>query len=132
MVPTIKINDAVIIKRVSDNELKIGDIITFTSSDINHAGLTVTHRIVGKQLSQNGEYIYRTKGDNNFREDSALVKNDDVYGKVLFKIPKIGYLQKFVSTPFGFLICILVPALVVLVCDIYRIIKAMKFSEEII
>ncbi len=133
MVPTIKINDAIVVKRVKDNNLEIGDIITFSSSDPNYTGLTVTHRIVGKQISQTGDYVYRTKGDNNYLEDSALVKGNDVYGKVIFKIPKLGYIQKFLSTPFGFVFSIIIPILIAVVCNIGRVmISSQKEELEII
>ena len=36
MVPTIKVNDAVVVKRIDDNSLTIGDIITFKSSDLRY------------------------------------------------------------------------------------------------
>lgn len=129
MVPTIKINDAIVVKRVKDKDLEIGDIITFSSSDPNYVGLTVTHRIVGKQLSQTGDYVYRTKGDNNYLEDSALVKGSDVYGKVIFKIPKLGYIQKFLTTPFGFIFSIIIPILVAVIYNIGRIMVSNKKEE---
>lgn len=131
MVPTIKINDAIVVKRVKSEYLKIGDIITFSSSDPSYAGLTITHRIVGKQMSQSGEYVYRTKGDNNNVEDSALVKGSDVYGKVILKIPKLGYVQKFLSTPFGFIISILIPIIMVLIGDIMRIFQTVFNRQKL-
>ena len=90
MVPTIKINDAVVVKRVEDNELKIGDIITFKSADARYTGLTVTHRVVGSQKISSGDLVYRTKGDNNKIEDSAVVDMNSIYGKVVLKLPKLA------------------------------------------
>lgn len=130
MVPTIKVNDAIIIRRAKEDELEIGDIITFSSSDPSYKGLTITHRIVGKQTVQNGGYVYRTKGDNNNVEDSSLVKYDDIYGKVILKIPKLGYIQKFLLTPFGFIISILIPILLVIIFDIVRIYRMIKRKRE--
>lgn len=131
MVPTIRVNDAIVIKRVDKNSLEVGDIITFYSNDPNYTGLTVTHRIVGKQLSQSGEYVYRTKGDNNNTEDSSLVREKDVYGKVLLKIPKIGYVQRFVSSPFGFLLSIVVPIVLVIISNVLHIYKMVNKQEEL-
>lgn len=130
MIPTIKVNDAIVIKRADSNELEIGDIITFSSRSSSYFGLTVTHRIVGKQQSQSGDYVYRTKGDNNNSEDSTLVQNGDIYGKVILKIPKIGYIQKFVSTPSGFIISILIPTSFVVIYDVIRIILLLKKRKE--
>ena len=130
MVPTIKVNDAIVVIRIDEDELEIGDIITFSSNDSSYKGLTVTHRIVGKQSVQNGEYVYRTKGDNNNVEDLSLVRYSDVYGKVILKIPKLGYIQKFLLTPFGFIISILVPILLVIIFDIIRVYKMVKRKKE--
>lgn len=126
MVPTINVNDGIIVKRVKNNTLDIGDIITFSSNDIYFNGLTVTHRIVGKKLDVDGNYIYRTKGDNNSLEDTALVDLDNIYGKVVLRLPKIGYVQGFVSTPLGFVLSIIIPVLIVVYYEAWRIYKTIK------
>ena len=38
MVPTIMIDDAILVKREDPNKLEIGDIITFSSTDSNYPG----------------------------------------------------------------------------------------------
>ena len=126
MVPTINVNDAIVVKRVEDNTLKIGDIITFSSNDIYFRGLTVTHRVVGKQLGLDGNYIYRTKGDNNSLEDTALVNSGNIYGKVVIKLPKIGYIQSFVTSPFGFIFSIIFPVVGVIVYEVWRVTRIIK------
>ena len=115
MVPTINVNDGIVVQRVNEEvNLKVGDVITFESNDISYDGLTVTHRIVGKQLVQTGEYVYRTKGDNNVKEDSSLVKFPDIYGKVIMKIPMIGYIYNFLTTPVGFIVSIIIPVAIII------------------
>ena len=122
MVPTINVNDGVVVQRVDkQGKLNIGDIITFSSRDIRYSGLTITHRIVGKQTIQNGSLVYRTKGDNNKSEDSSLVSFGDIYGKVLFKVPSVGIIYKFVTNPFGFIISIIIPIIVILVINIIKV-----------
>lgn len=132
MVPTINVNDGIVVQKVVDEStLKVGDVITFSSNDEDYEGLTVTHRIVGKQMVQSGEYVYRTKGDNNVSEDSALVKFSDIYGKVIMKIPMIGYIYNFLTTPIGFSVGIIIPILLVLFSNIYRIIKVINGKDEV-
>ena len=122
MVPTINVNDAIIVSRTNYDNLSIGDVITFSSEDESYSGLTVTHRIVGKQLLNNGELVYRTKGDNNNQEDRSVVKKENIYGKVIIKIPKLGHIQNFLSKPIGFFTCILIPVVIVLIIDVRKII----------
>ncbi len=126
MVPTIKVEDAVIIKRKEPEELKVGDIITFLSSDSRYSGLTITHRIVGIEKSEKGNLLFRTKGDNNSSEDSALVPSKNIYGKVILKIPKIGYIQYILTQSYGWLLLIVFPCLCIVVYDIVKLIKSIK------
>ena len=127
MVPTINVNDGIVVQRVDKEvNLKVGDVITFESNDISYDGLTVTHRIVGKQLVQTGEYVYRTKGDNNVKEDSSLVKFPDIYGKVVMKIPMIGYIYNFLTTPVVFIISIIKPITIIIFSNVLRGIREIK------
>lgn len=130
MVPTINVDDAIVVKRTASRSLNIGDIITFSSSDPMHLGLTVTHRIVGKQISQNGAYIFRTKGDNNNSEDPTWVIEDNIYGKVLLKIPQLGVVRNFLLTPFGFSVAIILPAVLIIIYDIFKFSKLLKKKKE--
>ena len=92
MVPTIKVNDGVFVKR--HNNFKIGDIITYESID-HTINLPITHRIVSIEEADNGSKVFRTKGDNNGFVDKAVVSNDNILGKVIVKLPRLGFLQSF-------------------------------------
>lgn len=127
MLPQIQIKDVVVTKKVDAEKLKKDDIITFLSSDSRFEGLTVTHRIVDKKVNEvTGEVEYITKGDNNNAPDMALAQDSNVLGKVIFKIPKIGYLQEILATKGGWIIVILIPCLLVISYDIVQLIKNIK------
>ncbi len=130
MIPTIDVNDAIVVKKISNSDLKIGDIITFNSKDYAYNGMTVTHRIVGIQKTASGEKIYRTKGDNNIFIDTALVDLNSIYGKVILIIPKIGYIKSFLTSIPGFLTIIVLPIIIVIVYEIYRIRKLLKRQKK--
>ena len=85
MEPDIQINDVVLIKEVPQNEINKGDIITF---DVK--GETITHRITNIEVDENGELIYTTKGDANNIEDETKITFEDIEGKYIGKIPKVG------------------------------------------
>ena len=124
MLPSIKVNDAIFIKHCSEEDLKVGDIITFSSQNSYH-GLVVTHRIVSKNY-KDGKILFETKGDNNSINDPTMIPFQDIYGKVFFKIPKVGYIQKFLSTPIGFICSIFIPILIVIFMDSYRIVSLIR------
>lgn len=124
MLPSIQIKDIVVTKKVAEEELEIGDIITFISPDPRFGGISVTHRIVDKYYDESsGSYSYRTRGDNNNVADSALVPNNNILGKVILKIPKLGYLQDILSSKGGLIIVVLIPCLVILSYDIMKLLK---------
>ena len=126
MVPTINIKDAIVIKRINDDRYNVGDIISFYSTEYDQDGMVVTHRVIRKNSVATNLSSYVTKGDNNTNPDRKTVPTSNIYGKVFLIIPKLGYVQSFLSEPLHFALCILIPALVVIIYDVIRISKAFK------
>lgn len=85
MEPNISINDLVIIKEVDKSEIKKGDIVSFK---IN--GEIITHRVINVETDTNGEPLYTTQGDANNIQDYNKVKFENIEGKYIGKIPKVG------------------------------------------
>lgn len=96
MEPTLEIDDVVIVKKCSTKDLKVGDIITF-----NHEGRTISHRIL--KITNEEEIKITTKGDNNDVPDKDEVTASEIYGKVLFKIRKIGKIVHYIQNVRGFI-----------------------------
>jgi len=104
MEPVIKPNDLVIVKKISQEKLKEGDIITFNTNGTN---TTVTHRIKEK-VEKDGVTYYKTKGDNNNSEDIELVKYENIQGVYSFKISKVGAILTGGLTGTGVIIVFLI------------------------
>ena len=102
MEPNIKIND-VVIKEVPQEELKIGDIISFVVD-----GETITHRINNIEITQKGEIKYITKGDANNIEDEDKITFEDIEGKYIGKIPKIGRIMLLLRSKIVFIIILII------------------------
>ena len=85
MEPNIDPGDLVV--TIKSNNFKEGDIITF-----NNKNQVITHRI---EEIRDTEFI--TKGDNNNSVDSDIVVKNNIIGKVVLTIPKVGYIFKFLS-----------------------------------
>ncbi len=127
MLPAIEVYDVVITKKVDPATLNEGDVITFASADSRFMNTIITHRIIKKNYDkENNTYSFQTQGDNNNVADSALVPQNNIYGKVILKIPKLGYLQEFLATDGGWIIVILIPCLVVISYDIVKLAKGLK------
>ncbi len=132
MVPTIDVRDVIITMRTEIEDVKIGDVVTFVSSDPMYNGITITHRVVGFAESSNGEKMLRTKGDNNNAEDSALVGESNLLGKVMLIIPFIGYIQEMLSNMFGILIIIVIPCAAIIVYDVVKIGKSIIKKQKVL
>ena len=127
MLPEIQVYDVVVTKKQDADDLKEGDVITFASSDSRFAGTIITHRIIKKNYnSKTKSYTFQTKGDNNNVADSALVSPENIYGRVILKIPKLGYLRDFLASDGGWILVILFPCLAVVAYDIVKISKGLK------
>ena len=85
MEPNISVNDLVIIKKVEKSEIKKGDIISFK---IN--GEIITHRVINIETDTNGEILYTTQGDANNIQDYNKITFENIEGKYIGKIPKVG------------------------------------------
>ena len=81
----ICVGDVAIIQKCKGDDVNVGDIIEYQME-----GYTVIHRIIEKK-QENGEFHFVTKGDNNISPDSEIVRENQLIGKVIFKIKYIGY-----------------------------------------
>ena len=96
MKPTLNEQDVVIVKGCKSDELKLGDIITF-----NRQEEIISHRIIDIFKEENKLKI-KTKGDNNEIEDNFILEEEDIIGKVCFKLKGIGKLVTFIQNGKGF------------------------------
>lgn len=133
MLPSIKVKDIVVTKRVAEEKINVKDVITFVSPDERFEGITITHRVIEKYFdsSING-YYYKTKGDNNNVADGALVPYDNILGKVILKVPKLGYLQDLLASKGALLVIVIIPCLAIFSYDIMKMFKGIGKKTKII
>lgn len=79
------VGDVAIIKKCKANDIEEGDIIEY-QMDV----YTVIHRVT-KKTQKNGRFTFITKGDSNDNEDLQPVTQEQIIGKVIFKVRYIGY-----------------------------------------
>ena len=130
MVPTINVEDAIIIQRIEPENIKQGDIISFLATESYYKGKVITHRVIGIEKSSDGSLLFRTKGDHNNVADSSLVNEKDIYGKVIFRIPMLGYIRQFLSTYFGWILCIVIPFLYLILSEVVRVRRMISNKEK--
>lgn len=81
----LHIGDIAIIQKCNANDINVGDIIEYQMD-----GYTVIHRVIQKNQKK-GEFYFTTKGDNNNTPDDKKVSEEQLIGKLIFKIRYLGY-----------------------------------------
>ncbi len=116
MEPEILVGDLIMTKKVDINELKVGDVITFSSKSPTTIGKIITHRIIDITVSENGNVLLQTKGDANLVADGYYVDSSNLIGRVsgiLGNANVFSQIISFFSSKSGFVVCILLPTMLV-------------------
>ena len=125
--------DIVIIKTAKDPAaLQAGDIIAFMSTNSVSYGQTVTHMIREVKTASDGTLLgYVTYGTNTGVDDEALVEPAFVLGTYSAKLPGVGNFFAFVKSTPGYLLCILVPFLLLILYNGVNVIRLFrKYKKE--
>jgi signal peptidase I len=85
MSPTLEIGEIAIVLPIKEDEVEVGDIITFESTAGKDPRLT--HRIVDVVKLSDGRVAYLTKGDANKKIDTWPTESEEVVGRVASVVP---------------------------------------------
>ncbi len=118
--------DLVLIKEVEPSTLKEGDIIAYTSQNTANFGETVTHKIRKLVTDAEGNPGFVTYGTTTDTDDETVVTYPYVLGKYQSHIPKVGKFFQFLKTTPGYIVCILVPFLILILMEGLRTISLFK------
>lgn len=129
--------DIIFVKEITKpSELKAGDIISFMSTNQVSYGETVTHMIREVKTDKDGNLIgFVTYGTNTDTNDEALVKPEYLLGVYAGKLPGVGTFFAFLKSTPGYIWCILVPFLVLIVMngiDVIRLFRKYKKEQNAI
>ena len=124
MEPSIKTGSIAITRPIPPSQIKKGDIVAFTSPD--NPKNTILHRI--DSVKSTDPLIFLTKGDNNNAPDSWEVSSIAVIGSYVYSIPYLGNAASFIRQPLGFVLMIVVPALLFIFFQIFNINRAIDYE----
>ena len=118
---TINKGDFVVGKLIDDNtEIKEGDIISFYDY-FKGKQIVITHRVV-EIIDPKTDPGYITQGDNEAMSDDIVKSREDIQSVYKFRIPFVGKFIDFLKTPFGFIICLVIPLLAFISWQAYKLI----------
>ncbi len=126
--------DIVIIKKVEDpTAFDRGDIIAFISMNDDTHGKTVTHMIDSVITNPKTGAVtgYKTYGTNTGAIDEAVVQPSYILGVYSGKLPYVGTFFNFIRTTAGYIVCILIPFLLLIIYNLWNIISVFrKYKAE--
>ena len=123
--------DLVLVKEVDPSTLKEGDIIAYTSQNTSNYGETVTHKIRKLTTDANGEPGFVTYGTTTDTDDETVVTYPYVLGKYSSHIPKVGAFFQFLKSTPGYIVCVLIPFLLLILLEGIRCIRLFrKYKAE--
>lgn len=118
--------DLVLVKAVDPATLREGDIIAYTSQNSANYGETVTHKIRKITTDANDDPGFVTYGTTTDTDDETIVTYPYVLGKYEKHIPKVGTFFQFLKTTPGYIVCILIPFLLLILSEGIRCIRLFR------
>jgi signal peptidase I len=109
MEPAIMTGDIAVVGPVKAGELKVGDVITFRTAA--NPDVVVTHRLVQLETDPGGHLMFQNKGDANDIVDQVQVEQGALLGRVVYSLPRLGYMVDFSKRTEGKALFIALPGL---------------------
>ncbi len=126
MEPTIPTKSYILVKKASAEDIKVGDVICFTSRDPKLQGENNTHRVVGI-IGDNEEFV--TRGDAAIKDDDFHAYSSDIVAKYVKNLKFLTFFGRVYSTTTGFIIT-MVLLLIIAVIWSRVVMRGVKKQEE--
>lgn len=125
MEPTIPTGTYILAEKADAESVRVGDVIMFYSRDPQIYGRINTHRVV-EVVSENGEFSFITRGDNNPANDSYPVYAKDLIGRYVKNADFLTSFAGFFSNPVVFFIFVIIPAAALVIVCMLDVVKKAK------
>ncbi|MBO7171197.1 MAG: signal peptidase I [Clostridia bacterium] len=109
-----KAGDIIICRTVDVNTLEAGDIITFISENPDESnGQAITHMILEKHV-EDGVVSFTTYGTTKGPTSPDDARATIILGEYKATLPNLGFFFQYLKTTPGYIICILIPFLLLI------------------
>ncbi|OYD66701.1 signal peptidase I [Rhodococcus sp. OK302] len=95
MEPTMPPGTLIVVKPTPNEDLTVGDVITF--QPVSGEPAVVTHRIEAIFYTVEGERSIRTRGDANNVADATLLVPEQIRGRVIYAVPYLGQVNSVIN-----------------------------------
>ena len=111
MVDEYNIGDILISKATDEEDINVGDNVTYLGKTGGVKGLIVTHKVINKE-KRDGNTYFVTKGIANEISDPEI-SYDQIYGKVIYKTIVLSFLGKLMSRTISYYILFMIVAVII-------------------
>ena len=118
MEPVLSTGDVVVDEPIGPRQVRVGDVVTFADAD--HRGRRVTHRVRSVHIV-GARARFVTKGDANDSPERWQMDANGRLGRVVYRVPMVGYLVARLGDPRAKLALIVVPAALLALLELVRI-----------
>ena len=122
--------DLIFTKEVDPATLKAGDIISYQSTNTENYGEVVTHKIRELTKDAEGNPGFITYGTTTDTDDENIVTYSFVLGKYQTKLPGVGKFFQFLKTTPGYIVCIFLPFLLLILVQGINSIRLFKRDKQ--
>ena len=129
MLPALEVGDAILIKRVAEEEIKKDDIITYLSTTGSLSGNYITHRVVEIKTIEN-TLVFVTKGDANTANDTEFITYSKIQGVYVRKISIIKFLLLILQKPINFILFIVTPLFIALIMQLVNLVTQLRKRND--
>jgi signal peptidase len=95
MEPTLPPGTLIIVRPVTPDEIRIGDVVTYQIRS-GEPGV-ITHRVTAISSSSAGGRTFTFKGDNNSIADADQVLPVQIQGRLWYSVPWVGWVNNAVN-----------------------------------
>jgi len=125
--------DLIFVKEVDPSTLQEGDVITYISQNSESFGEVITHKIRMKTQDAQGNPGFVTYGTTTNIDDATVVTYPYIMGKYTSRLPGVGSFFNFLKTPQGYILCIFVPFMLLILSQgvsCIRLFRRYKKEQE--
>lgn len=127
MEPTMPTGGLAFVEPVDPAAIREGDVVTFPVP--GHPGALVSHRVTSVEQVQ-GKPVLLTKGDASDAPDAWRTPASSVKGEVAVTIPYLGHAAQLLRTPTGYLLVLVVPAIVIILGELGAIGRELRKMRQ--
>jgi signal peptidase I len=118
MSPAIETGDVVVVDPISAASVEVGEIVTFESPD--GGDRLMSHRVRAVEETEEG-LRFTTQGDANTADEHWTIAQEGTVGRVLYRVPKLGFAVNVIQSTPGKIGLIALPALLLCISLLSRI-----------